>query len=318
MRGMLLAAGRAQRMEPLSTYVAKPALEVLGEPLLASGWRLLADAGCRPITVNLFRHPAQVAAAARSMDPERGLLELSLEEELLGGAGGVAAVRTPGACEPFLVANADTWSRLDLSALSRVAGDRTIHMALLPHPDPLRWRSVILDSFGRVDAILEPGEGDSRPRFLFTGVQRLGGRVTAELPDPPCEWAEIWREQQEAGQLFGVVVRGQWREAGEPEAYRRLVLDLLPGRRSWVHTDARVARSARLEHSAVGAGCSVGAGAEIVGTVLTGGARVRPGVRLAGCVVAGRVTLDDMAGQGQLILPHQVVPLTPAKHIFQN
>lgn len=318
MRGMLLAAGRAERMEPLSSLVAKPALEVLGEPLLASGWRLLTEAGCTAITVNLHRHPDQVAAAARRMDGRGSLLRLSREDTLLGGAGGVAAIRPRTHLVPFLVSNADTWSRLDLGALLRAAHPETVHLALLPHPDPDRWRSVVLDRSGRVAAILDPGDRDPRTRFLFTGVQRLGEQAVAGLPEPPCEWAEIWKTHQETGTLFGAVVSGSWREAGDPESYRRLVLDLLPGQCSWTHPLARTADSAVIEHSAVGARCAVGPGAELIASVLTAGARVGPGCRLAGCVVAGRVTLEAITAEGQLLLPDRAVPLQALRGGAQN
>lgn len=296
-------------MEPLSSLLAKPALEVLGEPLLASGWRLLAGARCESITVNTHRHPDQVAAAARQMDPEGRLLQLSYEERLLGGAGGVAAVRFAGTNEPFLVANADIWANLDLRTLRRINSHDAIHLALLPHPDPNRWRSVVLDASGRVDDILEPGVIDPRPRYLFSGVQRLGGMVTDGLPDPPCEWAEVWQERQAAGKLFGLIVQGRWHEGGDPEAYRRLVLSLLPGQHSWVHPGARVAGSAVLLHCAVGKGCLVAAGVQLTSSVLTAGARANSGTCLAECVVAGRVTLEAVVAQGQLILPDRHVPL---------
>ena len=91
MNGMLLAAGRGQRMEPLSSVVAKPALEVLGEPLLATALRQLA-ACCEPLVVNLHRHPRQIAASVREVLLGRRV-RFSWEPELLGGSGGLAAAR---------------------------------------------------------------------------------------------------------------------------------------------------------------------------------------------------------------------------------
>ncbi|OYW01084.1 MAG: hypothetical protein B7Z61_12815, partial [Acidobacteria bacterium 37-71-11] len=91
MNGMLLAAGWARRMEPLSSTIPKPALEVLGRPLLASTLANLGRAGCARIVVNLHRHPERVAAAAR--EAVTGEVLFSWEPALLGGAGGVAAAR---------------------------------------------------------------------------------------------------------------------------------------------------------------------------------------------------------------------------------
>ena len=315
---MLLAAGRGVRMAPLSEVVAKPALEVLGEPLLASGWRLLVSAGCRPIVVNLHSHVHQVTTAARQAAGEDDRLLFSCESDLMGGAGGVEAVERHFSDGPVLVANADTWARLDLRWLRRVNTGDTIHLALLPHPDASRWRSVVLDEAGRVATILEPGISDPRPRYLFTGVQRLGAAVRRILPPGPSEWAEVWQSLQAKGLLLGTVVQGEWREAGDPEAYRRLVVDLLPPQGSWVHGTASISRGVLLEHSAVGAGCAVERGAELTDVVVTAGARIGQGCRLSACVVAGSFTLEPVTAQGRLLLPHADVPLISSTRVAQN
>lgn len=315
---MLLAAGRGARMEPLSSVVAKPALEVLGRPLLASGWRLLVSAGCRPIVANLHSHPHQVATAARQAAGEDDRLRLSWENDLMGGAGGVAAAARFWSDSPVLVANADTWSRLDLDRLRDINSGSTIHLALLPHPDPSRWRSVVLDEAGRVAAILDPGIADPRPRYLFTGVQLVGSAVHRILPRRPGEWSEVWRSLQPEGLLLGVVVEGKWREAGDPEAYRRLVMDLLPPQRSWAHGTASIAPGARLVHSAVGAACVVERGAELIDTVVTAGARIGQGCCLRSCVVAGCLTLKTVTASDRLLLPHADVPLAIAGRVTQN
>lgn len=306
MNGMLLAAGRARRMEPLSGTIPKPALEVLGRPLLASALANLGRAGCARTVVNLHRHPERVAAAARGAGAAEVLF--SWEPELLGGAGGVAAARPLLGPGPLLVGNADTWGDLDLAPLVAAPDEATVVLALVPHPDPARWASVVLERSGTVAAFVPAGASGRGERFLFTGFQRLGERVLASLPGPPAEMTAVWEPLRRGGRLRGVVVTGTWREAGSPAAYRDLVLGLL-GERPWVHPGAAVADGSRIERSAIGAGCRVDAGAHVAGCVLTAGAVAGPGCTLRGCVLAGAVTVAGEAIADTLALADARVPL---------
>lgn len=303
--GMLLAAGRGDRMEPLSTVVPKPALDVLGRPLLASALAQLRRAGCERIAINLHRDPGAVAAAARDVG---GDLLFSWEPELLGSAGGIAAARTLLGEGAIVVANADTSSELDLAPLLHAGDDALALLALIPHPDPARWSSVLLADDGRVRAFLPPGARAVGARYLFTGFQWLGAKVVKALPAPPREMAEVWEALRSRGRLRGVVVSGSWQEAGSPLVYRDLVLGRI-GDATWVHPQATVGEGARLERSAVGAGCRVEPGAEVSGCVLTAGAVAGRASTLSGCVLAGPVNVARQVHRDALLVPGAVTPL---------
>jgi mannose-1-phosphate guanylyltransferase len=287
---MLLAAGLGTRMEPLSSVVAKPALEVLGQPLLGSALGQLRAAGCAPIVANLHRHPEQVADAIRSVTGSGAWVRFSHEPELLGGAGGVSAARHAFGPGALLVANADVWSELDLAPLLASAGPETTTLALLPHPDPSRWSSVLLDDEGHVSGFLRAGAEPPSTPYLFTGFQLLGAGAVAALPPAPAEWKPWWLERLSGGELRGIVVSGRWCEAGTPMAYRDLVLREL-GPHSWTHPTATVSDRATVRRCSVGAGCRIEDGASASDCVITAGACVGPSCALRGCVVAGAVTV---------------------------
>jgi NDP-sugar pyrophosphorylase family protein len=311
---MVLAAGRGERMEPLSSWIPKPALDVLGRPLLASAFDHLRTAGCARVVVNLHRHPRLLAAAARqAAAPARP--RFSWEPRLLGGAGGVAGARPKLGVGPVLTANADVWAALDLAGLLAAGEPEAAVLALLPHPDPARWSSVVLAPDGRVAAFLPPGAVGHGDRFLFTGFQLLGARVVASLPPPPAEMAPVWDELRRRGRLHGAVVAGDWREAGDPAAYRSLVVGLLAatGR---AHPEAALGDGVRLDGSWVGARCAVGDGAELAGSVVIAGAEVGAGCRLAGCVVAAGARVDDGCSLADvLVLPNGITRLSPQNTI---
>jgi NDP-sugar pyrophosphorylase family protein len=307
---MLLAAGRGQRMEPLSSVVAKPALDVLGEPLLATALRQLA-ARCEPLVVNLHRHPRQIAASVREVLPGRRV-RFSWEPDLLGGSGGLAAARRWFEPGTLLVGNADTLSRLDLAPLLTAGDPDGIVLGLVPHPDPIAWSAVRLAPDGRVTSILPAGAPGQGEPFLFTGFQVLGAGVVAALPPPPGEMAPVWRRLRETGRLRGVVLPGWWREAGDPEAYRRLVVSGTPAD-GWRHPESEVGSGVSLSRSAVGRGCVVGPGCRLRESVVTAGAMLGDGCEIERCVVAGGFRLPDRTqASDALLLPHGRFPLPPA------
>jgi NDP-sugar pyrophosphorylase family protein len=289
-------------MEPLSSFIPKPALEVLGEPLAASAWRHLAPR-CQRLVANLHRHPELVAAALsglrKATDPP---LAFSREPTLLGGAGGVAAARPLLGEGAVLVANTDTWADLDLQPLLSAYDPDGIALAVIPHPDPQRWSSVQLGCDGRVEAFEREYRGNTEP-FLFTGFQLLGARVVAQLPPPPGEFAPLWEALRQRGALRAAVVTGRWREAGTLPAYLELVMSLLGGGQ-WCHETAEVAADVHLVDAAVGAGCRVARGTSLQACVLTRGVTLAPNCTLHRCVAAGPFTVPaGTVATDALLLP---------------
>ncbi|MCS7183089.1 MAG: sugar phosphate nucleotidyltransferase [Thermoanaerobaculum sp.] len=310
MRGMLLAAGRGVRMEPLSSLIPKPALPVLGQPLLAPSLQTLAAGGCHAIVVNLHHRPEQVVAAVRQV-PVRCPVLFSLEPHLLGPAGGLAAARSALAGGPVLVANADCWSQLDLQPLLAAGSPELAVLALLPHPDRRRWGAVEVDQQGRVRRFWSPGEGLDRPGFLFTGFQLLGEHTLPLLPQPPAPMMAFWQPLVSQGRLYAVVVSGAFAEAGDPYAYWQLVMDRLAGA-TYVHPAARVEPSACLKQTAVSVGAHIQGGARLEGCVVLPGAVVGEGAELCRCIV-GRTVAPGERGEDLVLLPHQDRPL-PTKN----
>ena len=310
MNGMVLAAGHGERMEPLSSWLPKPALDVLGRPLLASALSSLVAAGCRPIVVNTHRHAARVEEAVRTVaPPARAPVRMSPEPELLGSAGGIARARPLFAAGGVLVANGDVWTDLDLAPLAAAGADDTAVLGLVPHPDPSRWTSVLLGAGGAVTAFVPAGGRAAGDRYLFTGFQLLGPGVVAGLPAPPGEMPPVWDALRRRGQLRGVVLAGSWREAGNPRAYFDLVRALLAGG-SWVHPAATVDPTSRLAGSAVSARCRVGAGTILERCVVTAGAVVGAGCVVRDCLVFGPVTLEDGGSwSDRMVLPGFQAPL---------
>jgi MurNAc alpha-1-phosphate uridylyltransferase len=131
---MLLAAGRGERMRPLTDAVPKPLLQVGGRALI--NWHLaaLARAGIREVVINLSWLGAQLRAA---LGDGRDLgVSISWSDEgpvALETGGGIFRALPLLGPEPFLVVNADIWTDIDFGRLQLPAGGHA-HLVLVPNP----------------------------------------------------------------------------------------------------------------------------------------------------------------------------------------
>ena len=135
MKAMILAAGRGERLRPVTDRLPKPLLEVGGKPLL--GWHLerLAAAGFREVVINVS-HFAQLIVERVGDGAAFGLsIAYSHEQQPLETAGGIAQARARLGEAPFLLVNGDVYCECDFARL-RVErlGQRLAHLVLVPNP----------------------------------------------------------------------------------------------------------------------------------------------------------------------------------------
>jgi len=133
---MILAAGRGDRMRPLTDTVPKPLLEVAGKPLVVHQIEALARAGHRDIAINAS-HLADKLVAALGDGARFGVaLHWSIEPEPLETLGGIATARPLLAGGPIVVVSGDVWSAYDYRALEakRPQVARSMHLVMVPNP----------------------------------------------------------------------------------------------------------------------------------------------------------------------------------------
>ncbi len=296
---MVLAAGRGERMRPLSYVLPKPALPLIDRPVVASAIRLAA-AGSRRVTVNTWH---LFEAMEETLDGiELGApISVSREPELMGTAGGLALARDRGLLGdtgPVLVVNGDGLLNLDLEPLlHRMAtSSDLVSLALLPHLDPMRWSRVELEKDGSVQSFRRPGSPEAgEVPFLYPGVMLVSREALDSLKNRPGEVpAELWEPARAAGRLGGVPVSGHWREVGTPAAYLDAVLDRLNGD-GVIHPSAQVHPTAAIGSALIGRDAVIEAGAVVGASVVAEGARVERNARVLRSVLLGAVT----AGAGE-------------------
>lgn len=209
MRAMVLAAGRGERMRPLTDTLPKPLLPVGGQPLIAWHLAALARAGITEVVINLSWRGAQLRAALG--DGARYGVRISWSDEgpvPLETGGGIfhaLPLLGPG---PFLVVNGDIWTDIDFGRL-RLEEDADAHLMLIPNPTHHPRGDFGLED-GRVvsrdhDRLTYSGVGIYRPEF-FAGCS--AGRFPL-LP--------LLNRAIDARRLRGELHRGDWCDVGTPE-----------------------------------------------------------------------------------------------------
>jgi MurNAc alpha-1-phosphate uridylyltransferase len=206
MKAMVLAAGRGERLRPLTDQTPKPLLEVRGQPLIAWHLHSLARAGVREAVINLAWLGAQLRAALGS--GERFGLRISYSEEPEGalevGGGIFHALPLLGAA-PFLVVNGDTYTDLDFTRLS-IPPHSLAHLVLVPNPAHHPQGDFTLHA----GAVGTAGE----PRLTYSGIGVFRPELFAGCSAGRFPLLPLLRAAIAAGRLSGERYDGAWTDVG--------------------------------------------------------------------------------------------------------
>ena len=135
MKAMVLAAGKGERMQPLTAETPKPLLEVSGKPLLAYHLEALAAAGFKQVVINVSWLAEQIVVFCGDGSRWGLHIQFSLEAAPLETAGGICQALPLLGDAPFALINADVFSDFPLGNLRNVALSPTgAHVVLVPNP----------------------------------------------------------------------------------------------------------------------------------------------------------------------------------------
>jgi MurNAc alpha-1-phosphate uridylyltransferase len=227
MKAMILAAGRGERMRPLTDTCPKPLLAAGGKPLIVWQIERLARAGITDIVVN-HAHLGQLIEAALGDGRRFGVrIRYSCEREALETAGGIRQALPLLGDAPFLVVNGDIYCDADLEALQRTAaaglaaGDLA-HLLLVANPPHHPHGDFALEH-GRVC----DGGGE---RHTFAGIGIYAPALFAGLtPGRPERLAPLLRGAIAARRVGGSLHAGYWLDVGTPQRLAALEARLRAG-----------------------------------------------------------------------------------------
>jgi MurNAc alpha-1-phosphate uridylyltransferase len=207
---MILAAGRGERMRPLTDRCPKPLLPAGGKPLIVWHIERLRAAGVTELVINHAHLGAQLEAALGDGRDFGVSIAWSREGEALETAGGIRLALPLLGEAPFLVVNGDIHTDLDFAPLAgtRLGADLA-RLVLVPNP-PHHPAGDFHLAGGRVRA-------EGAPSHTFAGIGVYHPRLFAHLPPgQPAKLAPLLREAMAAGRVSGEIHPGLWLDIGTP------------------------------------------------------------------------------------------------------
>ena len=217
---MILAAGRGERMRPLTDHTPKPLLPAGGKPLLVWHIERLCAAGFNHIVIN-HAHLGQKIEEALGNGAGFGVsIEYSREISALETAGGIATALSLIESEVFPVVNGDIYCEFDFSRLAEpmarlAAGHDQAHLVLVDNPPHHPKGDFVLDG-ARVKNADEPLTPHPA-RFTFSGIGVYHRALFAHtMAGEKAPLAPLLRLAIDAGRVSGEHYGGRWEDVGTP------------------------------------------------------------------------------------------------------
>ena len=216
MKAMILAAGRGERMRPLTLARPKPLLEVGGMPLIVHHLHALARAGLEDVVVNLSWLGDQIRSALG--DGSRFGVRLRYSDEgpePLETGGGIFRALPQLGSAPFVVLNGDVWTDYPFARLRELPAPHDLaHLVLVPNPAHVPDGDFTLE--GR-RIVASPGE-----RHTFSGVGVYRPELFDGCRDGVFKLAPLLRESAARGRVSGELFAGEWLDVGTPRRLAEL------------------------------------------------------------------------------------------------
>lgn len=214
MNALILAAGRGERMRPLTDDCPKPLLVAGGRPLIDWHLEALARAGFRRVVINTAWQGQRLRAYVGG--GKAWGLEVRYSDEgdhALETAGGIANALPLLGPQPFAVINGDIHTDFPFERLTLPAGRRA-HLVLVDNPPQHPEGDFALDG-ARVTTGVDP-------RLTFAGIGVYRPALFSGLAPRPLRLAPILTRAIAAGLVSGEHYRGAWHDIGTPERLRQL------------------------------------------------------------------------------------------------
>ena len=214
MKAMILAAGRGERMRPLTDHTPKPLLKIGGKPLIVWHLERLADAGFKDVVINHAHLGTQIESALGN-GAQWGLsIQYSPEKVALETAGGIANALHLLGSAPFLVVNGDTFTDIDFADI-HLATPNLAHLVMVDNP-PQHSNGDFTLHDGK---LTEKGES----KLTFSGVGVYHPALFKELvPGQPAKLAPLLKTAMAQGLVTAQHHQGQWHDIGTPERLHQI------------------------------------------------------------------------------------------------
>lgn len=220
MKVMILAAGRGERMRPLTDAVPKPLLEAGGKPLIVHLIEQLARAGFHELVINHSHLGEKIVQYLGDGSRHQVRIGYSHEPEGLETGGGIFKALSLIDTDPFMVINGDIWTDYPFDRLpSRLSG--LAHLVLVDNPPQHPQGDFVL----RDQQVFAEGE----PRLTFSGIGVYARALFAKCQAGKFPLAPLLRAAMAQNLVSGERYTGRWQDIGTPQRLQMLDRELRQG-----------------------------------------------------------------------------------------
>ncbi len=212
MKAMILAAGKGERMRPLTLTTPKPLVRAAGVPLIEYHLRALAAAGFNEIVINHAWLGQQIEDHLGDGSRFGLSIQYSPEGEPLETGGGIFRALSLLGDDAFLVVNGDIWTDYDFSVLHQPINGLA-HLVLADNP-----AHHPKGDFTLIDGKVQDGEPDAQT-LTYSGIAVLHPQLFDGCSDGAFKLAPLLRNVMAKGEVTGERLKGHWVDVG---TYERL------------------------------------------------------------------------------------------------
>jgi MurNAc alpha-1-phosphate uridylyltransferase len=214
MKAMILAAGRGERMRPLTDTMPKPLLEVGGKPLIVWHIERLAERGFKEIIINIAHLGHKIPKALGNGNQWGVTLIYSNEQEegALESAGGIVKALPLLGEETFLVVNGDVWCDYHFNTTQNIKEGILAHLILVPNPE----------HNPKGDFALEGDIVKNEKVYTFSGIGYYHPKFFENVVYGKSALAPLLRQAMQSQKVSGGLYSGEWRDIGTPERLEAL------------------------------------------------------------------------------------------------
>jgi MurNAc alpha-1-phosphate uridylyltransferase len=222
MKAMVLAAGRGERMRPITDKIPKPLVPVADEPLITYHLKALARAGVTEIVINLAYRGSQIREALGDGSAYGVRIQYSDEgPEPIETGGGIFKALPLLGTDPFLVVNGDVWTDFDFARMPALPPDAHAHLVMVPNPP-----HVARGDFGVEGDYIVERDTD---RFTYSGLGIYTAEFFAGCQPGKFPLLPLLKKAIAGRKLRGHVYRGVWLDIGTPERLAALDAEVRRG-----------------------------------------------------------------------------------------
>lgn len=298
MKAFILAAGLGTRLRPLTEEISKPMVPIVNKPVMEHIIDLLAAHQITEIYANLHYHADAILGHFDDGAKWDVNIIYSMEDTLLGTAGGVGSAKQALGKETFLVISGDALTDINLTELVKFHKEKKgiATIVLTEIDDPSKYGVVITDRSSRIVKFQEkPLQGKAKSRLANSGIYVFEPEIFDYIPEGV--FYDFGRDLfplflKKGIDFYGFCHNDYWNDVGSLEEYQRGNFDALEGK-----VKVNIPGTRIKENIWVGENCEIQEGVLLVGPICMGeNCLVKKNAKLLGPLIIGdNMVIDEGA-----------------------